>query len=277
MSSSEASSQKCTDNNGTASTPHLDAWSRADSAIKFERFYAGSPICSPTRASFLTGRTPWRDCIFNVEYRALSTTETKHLTIGAAAKAKGYRTSHFGKWHLGSLALEPPARAANGSCGRGPASTWCAPRDGELPTASPIDLGFDTFVSTPQCAPSASANCACAQAQEPGPASLENCNTGHYHGNPGSLTFPCQQYYHPSAFPAASAAAPGVQAWPRASDDDDNKFLVDRFEDFMNSSIAEGKPFLAVIWYHSVHIPYISPRAFRGQYSKRFDENQADY
>jgi hypothetical protein len=35
--------------------------------IKFERFYAGSPICSPTRASFLTGRTPWRDCIFNVE------------------------------------------------------------------------------------------------------------------------------------------------------------------------------------------------------------------
>ena len=40
--------------NGTASTPHLDEWSAADSAIRFERFYAGSPICSPTRASFLT-------------------------------------------------------------------------------------------------------------------------------------------------------------------------------------------------------------------------------
>lgn len=40
--------------NGTASTPHLDTWSAADSAIRFERFYAGSPICSPTRASFLT-------------------------------------------------------------------------------------------------------------------------------------------------------------------------------------------------------------------------------
>ena len=71
--------------------------STADSAIKFERFYAGSPICSPTRASFLTGRTPWRDCIFNVEYRALSTTETKHDSLGAAAKSKGYRTAHFGK------------------------------------------------------------------------------------------------------------------------------------------------------------------------------------
>ena len=40
--------------NGTASTPHLDAWAAAESAIRFERFYAGSPICSPTRASFLT-------------------------------------------------------------------------------------------------------------------------------------------------------------------------------------------------------------------------------
>eukprot|EP01046_Picozoa_sp_COSAG06_P000753 COSAG06_NODE_22_length_33148_cov_102.016279_12_plen_296_part_00 len=230
-------------NNGTASTPHLDAWAAADSAIKFERFYAGSPICSPTRASFLTGRTPWRDCIFDVEYRALSTTETKHLSIGAAAASKNYRTAHFGKWHLGSLAQQPPARVANGSCGRPPASTWCAPHDGELPTASPVSLGFDTFVSTPQCAPSASANCACAQAAAPGPASLKKCNTGHYHGDPGALTFPCQQYFHPAAFPAAGGI---VQSWPRASDDDDNKFLVDRFEEFMNASLADNRPFLAV-------------------------------
>ena len=68
-----------------------------------------------------------------------------------------------------------------------------------------------------------------------------------------------------------------MQSWPDASDDDDNKFLVDRFEEFMNASLAEKKPFLAVIWYHSVHIPYISPDAFRGQYASKFDENQADY
>ena len=36
----------------------------------------------------------------------------------------------------------------------------------------------------------------------------------------------------------------------------------------MNSSLAESKPFLAVIWFHSVHVPYISPMAFRQQYSK---------
>ena len=54
----------------------------------------------------------------------------------------------------------------------------------------------------------------------------------HYHGNPGALTFPCQQYYHPTLFPAAGGV---VQSWPRASDDDDNKFLVDRFEEFERS------------------------------------------
>ena len=76
-------------NGGTATTPHLDQWAAADSAIRFERFYAGSPICSPTRSSFLTGRTPWRDCIFGVEYRALSLSEAAHYTVASAAKSKG--------------------------------------------------------------------------------------------------------------------------------------------------------------------------------------------
>ena len=139
-------------------------------------------------------------------------TALQHWAVKMSAMSTSYESVFpFGQrspeqlagWHLGSLAQLPEARAANGSCGRGPASTWCAPHDGELPTASPVSLGFDTFVSTPQCAPSASANCACAQAQAPGPASLKNCNTGHYHGSPGALTFACQQYYFPHNFPEA--------------------------------------------------------------------------
>lgn len=98
------------------------------------------------------------------------------MSLGHAAVSKGYRTAHFGKWHLGSLAQLPHARTANGSCGRGPASTWCAPHDGELPTSSPLTLGFDTFTSTPQCAPSASANCACAQAAAP----VSECRCGFF-------------------------------------------------------------------------------------------------
>ena len=39
-------------------TPHLDAM--AESGIRFNRFYAAAPVCSPTRASVLTGRVPAR-------------------------------------------------------------------------------------------------------------------------------------------------------------------------------------------------------------------------
>ena len=52
-------------------TPHLEAMSRSPGAVWFERAYSGNPICSPTRASVLTGRTPARTCIYNVDHHIL--------------------------------------------------------------------------------------------------------------------------------------------------------------------------------------------------------------
>ncbi len=43
-------------------TPNLDAM--ADAGLRFDRFYAASPLCSPTRGSCLTGRHPFRYGIF---------------------------------------------------------------------------------------------------------------------------------------------------------------------------------------------------------------------
>ena len=54
-----------------AFTPHLDDMSRAEHGVWFERAYAGNPICSPTRASVMTGRTPARTCIYAVEQHIL--------------------------------------------------------------------------------------------------------------------------------------------------------------------------------------------------------------
>jgi arylsulfatase A-like enzyme len=47
-------------------TPHLDAMAPAD--LRFERFYAGAPVCSPTRASVLTGRSNDRTGVLSHGY-----------------------------------------------------------------------------------------------------------------------------------------------------------------------------------------------------------------
>src|SRR3954469_8293310 len=43
-------------------TPNFDAFSKE--GVRFDRFYAAAPVCSPTRASVLTGRTPNRSAVF---------------------------------------------------------------------------------------------------------------------------------------------------------------------------------------------------------------------
>ncbi len=79
-------------------TPHLDAMSRE--GIRFERFYAGAPVCSPTRGSCLTGRHPYRYGIVGANRGRMLEEEN---TLAEVLKSEGYATGHFGKWHLGTL------------------------------------------------------------------------------------------------------------------------------------------------------------------------------
>ena len=53
-------------NNGTANTPHMAAWAKRAGSILMQDSHSGGTVCSPTRASVLTGRTPLRDCINGV-------------------------------------------------------------------------------------------------------------------------------------------------------------------------------------------------------------------
>lgn len=82
--------------NDKIKTPHLDNMSAA--GIRFTNFYAAAPLCSPTRASVLTGRSPFRQGIFAAHTGAMRAAET---TIAEVVKKKGYKTGFFGKWHLG--------------------------------------------------------------------------------------------------------------------------------------------------------------------------------
>lgn len=83
-------------------TPNLDAMAKA--SVIFDRFYAGAPVCSPTRASVMTGRNPVRVNVPNHGHY-LRPHET---TIAEALKSSGYLTAHFGKWHIGSVQKESP-------------------------------------------------------------------------------------------------------------------------------------------------------------------------
>ena len=86
---------------GPVKTPVLDKL--AAGGVRFTDFHSGAPSCSPSRATFLTGRHHYRTGVYSVITERL---HKMHLlesetTIAEALKENGYGTAHFGKWHLG--------------------------------------------------------------------------------------------------------------------------------------------------------------------------------
>ncbi len=87
---------------GPVKTPTLDKL--AAKGVRFTDFHSGAPVCSPARATLLTGRhhlrtgvyTVIQDHIHNMHLRKSEVTMAEHL------KANGYDTVHLGKWHLGT-------------------------------------------------------------------------------------------------------------------------------------------------------------------------------
>src|SRR5213075_1904539 len=84
--------------NTNLSTPNIDSLAR-DGAL-FERFYV-QPVCSPTRAEFLTGRYHLQGGVRNVTSGG-ERLNADERTIAEILKAAGYATGAFGKWHNGS-------------------------------------------------------------------------------------------------------------------------------------------------------------------------------
>jgi len=78
-------------------TPHLDELSRQ--SVELTRFHV-SPVCSPTRASLMTGRYNYRTGAIDT-FLGRSTMAADEVTLAEMFAAAGYRTGIFGKWHLG--------------------------------------------------------------------------------------------------------------------------------------------------------------------------------
>jgi len=100
-------------------TPNMDALAR--SGVRFTQFYAAAPICSPSRASLLTGRYPQRAGLpvmaSSKEGGDLSMPGSQY-TMGELFRDAGYKTAHIGKWHVGyTKDTEPNAQGFDYSFG----------------------------------------------------------------------------------------------------------------------------------------------------------------
>ena len=126
--------------NGELRTPNLDRL--ASTGIRFENFFCTSPVCSPARASLLTGRIPSQHGVHDwirggnidsetdeaIEYLAGQPAYTDVLA------AAGYRCGLSGKWHMGHSARPQKSFAHWFAHARGGGPYYNAPmiRDGKL-------------------------------------------------------------------------------------------------------------------------------------------------
>ena len=180
----------------------------ARTGIRFDRFYSGAPVCSPTRGSCLTGRHPYRYGIFfanadsGTEAPSKYALPARETTVAELVKPLGYATAHFGKWHLGDFA--------------GPKQS------------SPTDNGFDEFFSTTRKVPTVD----------------------------------------PDGYWTQEGRVPGTLQG------DDNELIMERALDFMRRAVARRQPFLAVIWFHAPHIPFLATARHRAPFASHAESQQ---
>lgn len=90
-----------------APTPNIDQL--AKEGVRYTHFYDNAPICSPSRCAFITGMFPARwnfttyldKLAMNADCEQADFLPTNAPAIARVLKAAGYKTAHFGKWHLG--------------------------------------------------------------------------------------------------------------------------------------------------------------------------------
>jgi arylsulfatase A-like enzyme len=99
-------------------TPQLDRMARE--GLRYTRFYASCPVCSPTRAALMTGKNPARLGITDwlpgrpdrpdqplARPKLPLQLPLEETTLAERFKAAGYATAHIGKWHLGGEGFDP--------------------------------------------------------------------------------------------------------------------------------------------------------------------------
>ncbi len=122
--------------NEIINTPHLDRM--AQDGAKLTHFYAGGPVCSPTRGTCLTGRHYYRYGIWSANVGHLPKQE---ITLARMLKERGYATGHFGKWHLGTLSKTHSSKGPK----RKPAENYAPPWERDYDRSFAVESSVATW------------------------------------------------------------------------------------------------------------------------------------
>jgi len=221
-------------------TPHLDRL--ASDGLVFRRWYAGAPVCSPTRGSCLTGRHPYRYGIVTANRGHLPRRER---TLAELLSTQGYRTGHFGKWHVGTLTTEIQDSNRGGPRGK---------KHFSPPWKNGFQVCFSTEAKVPTWDP----------LLKPGP------NASRRFWDPITDT--------------TNAVPYGTRYWNHLGKSisentrgDDSRVIMDRAVPFIESATADKSPFLAVIWFHAPHLPVVAGPKYAAMYADQPDYHRHYY
>ena len=232
--------------NDEIQTPRLDEL--AEASLVLNRFYSASPVCSPTRASCLTGRSPYRQGIHTANHGHLKVEEH---TLPEYLKSIGYTTGHFGKWHLGTMTT----KIRDSNRGKPGDSTHFS-----IPTMHGYDEYFATEAKVPTYDPMIR------------PASFdtvlgESLRYGWAKLKPGSDTLEFNTRYWAAPDSMVTAQVTG----------DDSKVIMDRALDFLQRAVEQNQLSFSTVWLHTPHLPVVTDSQFMSLYSDLSHREQLYY
>jgi len=228
--------------NRIVKTPNLDQM--AASGIRLDRFYSAGPVCSPTRASCLTGRHPYR---VKIPWAGDGFIHEDEVTLAEALKQKGYSTGHFGKWHVGGM-----SETIKQSYFPGPPTTY----------SPPWENGFDVSFSTESMMPTYNPYYHVGGAfGEEDYRHVQNEPVAHGQRTNGTRW---RDYYW-------IGKGQIVDEW---LDGDDAKIVMDQALKFIEKQAHNNQQFLSVIWFHNVHSPVVAGDKHRSLYANLSLEEQ---
>ncbi len=221
----------------------------AAAGVRFDRFYAAAPVCSPTRGSCLTGRHPYR---YGIHHANTGHLPEHEFNLAAYLQQRGYRTGHFGKWHLGTMTTTE----ADSNRGGPKHAAHFAP-----PWLRGFDVCFSTEAKVPTFNPLIT------------PPKVARGVGNKKEGTPFGTAFWNERGEKIVPDQVGKKLAAELRG-------DDSELIMNRALEFVQHSVTEKQPFFTVIWFHAPHYPVLAGDKHKQIYremDREFSEFELNY